>query len=80
MCVCVCVCGPGRVVGVGTGYWLGGPGIESRWWRDFSHLYRPALGPKQPLLQWVPGLSRGKDRPGRDTGSLLPSSAVVMKE
>ena len=27
--------GPGNVVGIGTGYGLDGPGIESRWWRDF---------------------------------------------
>jgi hypothetical protein len=52
-------CGPGSVVGIATGYGLDGPGIESRWGRDFSHLSRPALGPTHPSLQGVPGLSRG---------------------
>ena len=46
-------------VGIATRYGLDGPGIESRWGRDFSHLSRPALGPTQPPAQWVPGLSRG---------------------
>jgi hypothetical protein len=53
------LCGPGSSVGIATGYGLDGPGIESRWERDFSHVSRPALGHTQPPVQWVPGLSRG---------------------
>jgi hypothetical protein len=51
--------GPGSSVGTVTDYGLDDPGIESRWGRDFPNLSRPALGPIQPPLQWVPGLSRG---------------------
>ena len=71
--------GPGSVVGIATGYGLDGPGIESRWGRDFPHLFRPSLGPIQPPVQWVLGLSRGKERPGRDADRSPSSSAVVMK-
>jgi hypothetical protein len=46
-------------VGIVARYGLDGPGIESRWGRDFPHLSRPALGTTQPPIQWVPGLSRG---------------------
>ena len=46
--------------GIATLYGLDGTGIESRWWRDFPHLFRPALGRNQPPIQWVPGLYRGK--------------------
>ena len=56
--------GPGGVVGIATGYGLDGPGIESRWGRDFPHLSRPALEPIQPP----------------DADPSPPSSAVVKKE
>jgi hypothetical protein len=52
-------CGPGSVVGIATGYGLDGPGIEFWWGRDFPNMSRPAVGPTQPPIQWVPGLSRG---------------------
>jgi hypothetical protein len=53
------MCGPGSSVGIATGYGLDGPGIEFRWGKVFPHLSRPALGPTQPPVQWVPDLSRG---------------------
>jgi hypothetical protein len=51
--------GPGSSAGKAIGYGLDGPAIESRWRRHFPHLSRPALGPIQPPVQSVPGLSRG---------------------
>jgi hypothetical protein len=52
-----CTSVPGSSVGIATDYGLNGPGIESGWGRDFSHMSRPALGPTQPPVQ--PGFSRG---------------------
>ena len=67
--------GSGSIVGIATAYGLDGPGIESRWERGFPHLSRPALWPTQPLVQWIPGLSRGKERPERDAD---PSPLLVL--
>ena len=64
-------------VGIATRYGLDGLGIESRWGRDFPHPSRPTLGPTQPPVQWVPGLSRGVKRPGRGVDHPPPSSADV---
>ena len=63
-------------VGIATSYGLGGPGIESRWGRDFLHPSRPALGTIQPPVQWVLG--------DKAAGGVVPTtylylSAEVMK-
>jgi hypothetical protein len=66
-------------VGIATDYGLDGPGIESRWGRDFSHTSRPTLGPTQAPVQWVPGLP-GVKRPGRGADHPPPPSAEVDNE
>ena len=66
-------------VGIATDNGMDGPGIESRSGRDFPHLSRPALGPIQPPVQWIPGLSWGKVWSGRDADPYIPASAVVRK-
>jgi hypothetical protein len=72
--------GPGSsvVIVMATGWTV--PGIETGWGRDFPQLSKPALGPTQPPIQWVLGLSRGKERPGRDADPSPPSTAVIKKE
>jgi len=72
--------GSGIVVSIATGFGLDGPGIESQWGKDLPHLSRPALGPTQSPVQWVPGLSGGKVQRRRDADPSPPSSAVVRKE
>ena len=66
-------------VGLAINYGLDGPGIESRSGQDFPHPSRPALGPTQPSIQWVPGLSPEIKRPGRDVDHWPPSSAEVKE-
>ena len=58
VCVCACVCVQGSSVSIATDYGLEGP--ESIPGGDeIFRLSRPALGPIQPHVKWVPGLSRG---------------------
>ena len=64
----------GSSVDIATGHELDVPGIESRCDRDFPQLSRPALESIQPPVQWEPGLSRGKERSGRDAD---PSPLLV---
>jgi hypothetical protein len=70
-----------------SGYWLDDRAIEVRspaGAKDFplASVSRPALGPTQPPVKWVPGvLTPGvKARPGRDADHSPPSSAEVENE
>jgi hypothetical protein len=68
---------PGSVVSIATGCGLDGPGIESRWGRDF-----PQTGPGAHPASCTMGTGSfpgGKERRRRDADPSPPSSAVVIK-
>jgi len=71
--------GPGRSVGIATDYGLDGPGSNSGG-DEIFHPSRPTLGPNQPRVKWVRGLSGGKVRPERAADHSPPSNAAVMEE
>jgi len=48
-----------KIVGKATRYRLDDPGSNPGGGRDFPHPSRPALGPTQAPIQWVPGLFPG---------------------
>jgi hypothetical protein len=68
-----------------TGWTTGRSGFDPRRGQrifPLTSVSRPALGPTQPSVQWVPGvLSPGaKARPGRDADHSPPSIAEVVNE
>ena len=71
--------GSGSSVGRVNDYGLDGPGSNPGEDEIFRPS-RPALGPTQPPVKCVLGLSQGKVRPGRDAGHSSPSSAAVIVE
>jgi hypothetical protein len=65
-------------VGIATRYGLEGPGIESRWGRDFSHPFRPALDAPN-LLYTGYRVFLGRKAAGVWRWTPTPSSAEVKE-
>jgi len=73
--------GPGSSVGIATGYWLDGPGIESWWGQDFSAPVQtdPGAHPASCTMgtRSFQGVKNGQDV---TLTPHPPSSAIVKKE
>ena len=65
-------------VGIATRYGLDGSGIECRW-VHFPHQSKPALGPTQPPIKWVPSLFPRRKGPVRGVNHPPPSRAEVKE-
>jgi hypothetical protein len=70
-------CGPGSSVGIATGYGLDGPGMESRWGRDFfAHVQTgPGAHPASCTMgtRSFPGVESGRGV------TLTPHSLLVSR-
>jgi hypothetical protein len=71
--------GVGRVSGIACGYGLDGPGIESRWRRDFPHPSTPVLGTDQPAVRSQPAVFSGAKGGGRGLNHASRSRAEVKE-
>jgi hypothetical protein len=58
ICITSLLVGRDSSAAIANSYGLDGPGVESRWRRDFSQSSRPVLGSNQPPIQSVPYPSR----------------------
>jgi hypothetical protein len=71
------------VVGVATSYGLDGPRFEFQKGNETfptPEPFRPALGPPQPPIRWVPGLFPRRKAAWREADHLTPSSGDVKNE
>ena len=66
-------------VGIATGYGMDGPGIESRWGRDFPHLSRPTPGAHRAFYTVSTGSFPEVKRPGRGVDHPPPSSTEIKE-
>ena len=67
-------------VGIATRYGVDGPGIESRWRRDFPHPSRSTLGAYPASNTIGTGSLPGVKRPGRGVDHLPHLSPRLKKE
>jgi len=70
--------GPGSSVGIAPDYGLDGPGSNPGGDEIFTSV-QTGPGAHPDSCKWVPGLIRGKVRPGRAADHSPPSSAAVME-